>query len=148
MDGSAPTTEPTVNVPPCDLDAEAAVLSALFLAPEQCSLGSLEPKHFYSDANAWIYRAIRAVGADIVLVVHWLRDQGRLAQVGGQVYVAQIVDATPCVANNSAHAEVIKECFRRRVLIAAFQRCTAELYAGSLSAGDAWRRMKECCDAC
>ncbi len=45
----------------------------------------------------------------------------------------------------AADAAIVRECVRRRVLIAAFQRCTAELYAGSLSAQDAWSRMKEVC---
>ncbi len=141
-DGSAPA-ETDARVPPHDMDAEAAVLSALFL--DQTLTVKLEPEHFYSDANAWIMRAIQAVGADIVLVVHWLKQAGRLGQVGGQAYVAQVVDATPAVANVAAHAALVKELWRRRVLIAAFQRCEAELYAGTLSPQDAWSRMKEVC---
>jgi replicative DNA helicase len=143
-DGSSPL-EPTVNVPPHDLDAEAAVLSSMFLDPTV--IVSLDAEHFYADANAWIYRAISVASPDIVLVAHWLREQGRLDQIGGQRYLAQIVDATPAVANVWKYADIVKECWRRRVLIAAFQRCVAELYAGSLAAGDAWKRMKECCDA-
>jgi len=144
MDGSAPETE--TRIPPHDLDAEAAVLSALFLAPEQVGLGALEPEHFYSDANGWIYRAIRAVGADIVLVVHWLRNAQRLGQVGGQAYVAQVVDATPCVANAQAHGAVIKQCWRRRVLIRSLQQVTAELYSGVTTPEAAWARVKEACE--
>ncbi len=150
MDGSAPTSEPSVNVPPHDAAAEQAVLSALFLDPTITV--ELEPDHFYFDANAWVYRAVRAVGPDPVLTAHWLRDQQRLGQVGGQPYLLTLIDGYPKVATTqaaaTAYAAIVRECFRRRVLIAAFQRCTAELYAGSLSAGDAWRRMKECCDVC
>ncbi len=140
-DGSAPADD--ARVPPSCMDAEAAVLSALFLDPG--ATVELEPEHFYSDANRWIYRAVRAVGADIVLVAHWLKQQGALGRVGGQVYLAQIVDATPAVARVADHAALVRECWRRRVLIAAFQRCEAELYAGTLSPQDAWSRMKEVC---
>jgi replicative DNA helicase len=148
MDGSAPDLSAAITperIPPHDLDAEAAVLSALFLSPGLTV--ELKPEHFYADANAWIFRAIRATPAptDIVLVAAWLRDQKRLYQVGGTPYLAQIVDATPCVANVAAHAAIVRECWRRRVLIAAFQQVTAELYHG-LSADEAWRTMKEKCN--
>lgn len=144
MDGSAPDLI-DANVPPHAMDAEAAVISALFLAPG--TVVDLEPEHFYSDANRLVFLAIRdSEPADIVTVVHLLRSRQQLGRVGGQSYVAQLADATPAVAHAPAHAAIVRECFRRRVLIAAFQRCTAELYAGSLSAGDAWRRMKAACD--
>jgi replicative DNA helicase len=147
MDGNAPEpVETDARVPPQSLDAEAAVLSALFLSPGLTV--ELEPEHFYSDANRLIYQAILDTApADIVTVCRTLRDRKQLGRVGGQGYVAMIVDATPCVANVAAHAALVREMWRRRVLIAAFQRCEAELYHGALSAGEAWRRMKECCDA-
>lgn len=141
MDGSPPPPDP-VRVPPHDLDAEAAVLSALFLAPDTDV--ALEPEWFYSDANAWICRAIIATSPpDIVTVAHWLREQKRLAEVGGTPYLARIVDATPAVANVAAHAAIVRECWRRRRLIEVLAEVTVELYAG-LAADEAWRRVKEC----
>lgn len=143
MDGSTPPAETEARVPPCDLDAEAAILSALFIDPS--TQVELEPEHFYADANAWIYRAILATApADIVTVAHWLRAQGRLAQIGGQPYLALITDCTPAVANVAAHAAIVRECWRRRVLIRVFAQVQAELYAG-LGADEAWRRVREEC---
>ena len=143
-----PPVEPPApdRIPPHNLDAEAAVLSAHFVAPTTVDL---EPEHFYSDANRLIFAAIRACGdgpVDVIAVADHLRRAGTMHRVGGAAYLAMIVDATPCVANVAAHAAIVRECWRRRVLIRAFQQCVAELYAGDLSAADAWRRMREVCE--
>src|SRR5215207_9092725 len=88
------------RVPPHDLDAEAAVLSAILLSREALDrvLEILRPEHFYSDANGRIYEASQQLALagtpiDIVSVASWLRDRERLAQIGGPSYLAQIADA-------------------------------------------------------
>ena len=126
------------RVPPNDLDAEAAVLSAVLLDADafdrvQEVLGS---EHFYSDANRRIYEAVLDLKSltgqpvDIVSVSGWLRDRNRLAQVGGTPYLAQLTDATPAIAHVENHARIIREKWRLRQLISTCQRVTAEGYAG------------------
>jgi replicative DNA helicase len=128
---------PIVNgrVPPHDLDAEAAVLSAIMLSREALDrvLEILKPEHFYSDANGRIYEASQALALsgtpiDIVSVASYLRDRERLAQIGGASYLAQLADATPAVAHVGAHAQVVYEKWRLRALIATCQRVSAEGY--------------------
>ena len=102
--------------PPHNLEAEAAVLSACLLkrdaiARVQGVLGA-DGRHFYSDANAAVFDALCAVAADgkpvdLVTVADRLRDSEKLAIVGGTAYLAQIVDATPAVANVVAHAAIV-----------------------------------------
>ncbi|MEQ9323588.1 MAG: DnaB-like helicase N-terminal domain-containing protein, partial [Polyangiaceae bacterium] len=57
--GDPPREPPVVagRVPPHDLDAEAATLSACMLDRDALDsvLELLEPEHFYSEANARIY---------------------------------------------------------------------------------------------
>src|SRR3972149_6364052 len=109
------------RVPPRDLDAEAVVLSAVVLAP-YVSLPQLEflrPEHFYSNANRVIFEAVRSLDADasvidLVRVKGWLHDHGKLEQAGGPPYLTQAVEATPSVANVSAHAETIVLKWRAR----------------------------------
>src|SRR5580698_4593920 len=107
---------PIVNgrVPPHDLDAEAAVLSAVLLSRDALDrvLEILKPEHFYSDANGRIYEAALALASagkpvDHVQIASYLRDRERLAQVGGPSYIAQLADATPAVAHVGAHAQVV-----------------------------------------
>jgi replicative DNA helicase len=123
----APLAPSGGRVPPNDLDAEAAVLSAVLLDADafdrvQEVLGS---EHFYSDANRRIYEAVLDLKSlsgqpvDIVSVAGWLRDRNRLAQVGGTPYLH--------VEN---HARIIREKWRMRQLISTCQRVTAEGYEG------------------
>src|SRR5690606_35293651 len=58
----------------------------------------------------------------------YLRDRGRLDQIGGTPYLAQLVDATPAVAHVDEHARTIREKWRLRSLIATCQRFAAEGY--------------------
>ncbi|AGP32793.1 DNA helicase [Sorangium cellulosum So0157-2] len=123
------------RVPPHDLDAEAAVLSAILLHRDALDrvLEILKSEHFYSEANSRIYEAAQELASggtpiDIVSVASWLRDRERLAQVGGAAYLAQLADATPAVAHVGAHARVVYEKWRVRQLIATCQRVAAEGY--------------------
>lgn len=142
------------RVPPCDLDAEAAVLSSLFLLSRseasRCSplcecadcanadaitegvYAALRREHFYSDANGWIFEAARscveAGACDIVTVASWLRAREMLAAVGGPGYLVQIADATPAVANLRAHVAIVVRLFALRKLIATCQTIAAEGY--------------------
>jgi replicative DNA helicase len=126
------------RVPPNELDAEAAVLSAVLLDADAFDRVQevLAPEHFYADANRRIYEAVldlkSAAGqpVDIVSVATWLRDRNRLAQVGGTPYLAQLADATPAVAHVENHARLIREKWRLRQLISTCQRFAAEGYAG------------------
>jgi replicative DNA helicase len=123
------------RVPPHDLDAEAAVLSAMLLDRMALDLvvNVLLPEHFYSKANGAIFEAAVTLSlsnspVDIVTVAAWLRDRERLQQVGGASYLAQIADAVPSVANVEAYAKVVREKWRVRQLIAQCQRIAAEGY--------------------
>jgi replicative DNA helicase len=123
------------RVPPHDLDAEAAVLSAVLLSSEAFDAVSdvLRHEHFYSDANRRIYEAIVELQSngrpvDVVAVATWLRDRERLQQIGGTPYLAQLTDSIPAVAHVEAHARVVREKWRVRQLIATCQRFAAEGY--------------------
>jgi replicative DNA helicase len=123
------------RVPPHDLDAEAAVLSAVLLSRAALDrvIDVLKPEHFYSDANGRIYEAAVALALagtpiDIVSVASYLRDRERLGQVGGPSYLCQLADATPAVAHVGAHALIVYEKWRMRALIATCQRVAAEGY--------------------
>lgn len=121
------------RVPPHDLDAEGAVLSAVLLGSEAFDAVQelLQVEHFYSEANGRIYEAVVALQqeqrpVDLVSVAGWLRDRERLAQVGGTPYLIQVTEATPAVANVEAHARTIREKWRVRELIKTCQRFAAE----------------------
>jgi replicative DNA helicase len=147
--GSESETE-LADVAPNDLDAEGIVLAH---ALEHGPIDGLLPKHFYSDANRRIYEAVRMLQVrgepiDVVAVKRELQKDNRLAQVGGVTYLAVLTDRQPWAseAHVKAHAEAIRELYRRRVLSDAALKLRVELRAGEVESGAAWARFKEICD--
>ncbi len=134
-DPAAEVRESAGRVPPSDTDAEAAVLSSILLSGEAFDQVQeiLTVDHFYVEANRRVYEAVLELASknrsiDIVSVAGYLRDRGRLDQVGGTPYLAHLVDATPAVAHVEEHARTIREKWRLRSLIATCQRFAAEGY--------------------
>lgn len=134
-------TQSTSNggrMPPHSLDVEAAVLSAVFLDATGARLDEVRtvvrPETFYSRAHGIIFEAVCALAdrggqIDVVTVLQMLRDQGRAEQVGGAAYLAQLVDATPAIANVQEHARILREHHRVRQTVHLAQRIAAEGYS-------------------
>lgn len=127
----------TTGVPPHDLDAEGAVLSACLNAPERVDeLRSVlaDGEAFYADANRRIFEAMVALAdggttVDVVSVAKRLREIDRLAQVGGTPYLAQLMDATPQTSNYVEHAHATRDLWRTRRVIRLSQMRVGEAYA-------------------
>lgn len=131
----APAVVVDGRVPPHDLDAEAAVLSACML--DQGAMDSvvdiLRPEHFYSEAHRRIFEAcidLQAQGkpVDIVQVGTWLKTRQRAESIGGLAYLTEILNAAPAVANARPYADTIVAKSKVRQVIATCQRVAAEGY--------------------
>ena len=125
------------SVPPHDLDAEAAVLSAVLVDPNAMPrvAHALRPDHFFSEAHRRVYEACWTVFAsggpvDVVTVATALRDSGRIPQVGGMSYLTQLLNAAPAVANLKAYAAVVLTKWTARQAIYQCQLVAARGYAG------------------
>ncbi|MEY2930865.1 MAG: hypothetical protein RL033_1614 [Pseudomonadota bacterium] len=123
------------RVPPHDLDAEAAVLSAVMLSSDAFDRVAefLKPEFFYSGANQRVFEAVLALQGesrpvDVVTVAGWLRDRGVLQQIGGTPYLAQLTDAIPTMAHVEAHGRAVKEKWRLRRVISTCQDFAAQGY--------------------
>ena len=125
------------RVPPHDLDAEAAVLSAVM--NDKLSFDKvaefLQSDHFYSEAHRRVFEAcidlsMKGTTPDIVSVASWLRDRDRLSQVGGMAYLTTVLNAAPALANVVGYGRTIHEKWRIRQLILTCQRVTAQGYGG------------------
>lgn len=132
------------SVPQQNLDAEAAVLSAALLSQEAAdeAMCAVSSGDFYSDANRRIMGAIEQLCADgaavdVVAVAELLRAEGKLEQIGGPRYLAQISDATPAIAHVAAHAKIVADLGRVRRACATFKALAAEAYS-SIEDVDAW----------
>lgn len=123
------------RVPPNDLDAEAAVLSAMLLSPSKAdeAVTFLTNASFYSDANQAVFEAIRDLRAtgqptDTVAVAARLRSNGLLRRAGGVAYLARLTDATPAVGHLATHCRIVQALAYQRAVLATCHEILAEGY--------------------
>jgi hypothetical protein len=112
------------KVPPHNLEAEAAVLAGVLRKPEILAelLPILEPSDFYSPAHALTFRACRTLAAkgapvDMRTVADLLNAQGKLEEVGGVPYFANLVEDPVSAAHAAYHARIVREHAARRKAI-------------------------------
>lgn len=129
-------SEPESRIPPHDLRAEAAVLSAVLVDPVALAKVSplVRPEAFYAEAHRRIFEAAESIAAegrpvDVVQVATWLQDHDRLGQVGGFAYLSEIPNAAPVAANVEHYAETVARKARVRGLLLACHRILAQGYA-------------------
>jgi replicative DNA helicase len=127
--GDAPEN---ARIPPHDLRAEAAVLSACMVDPSalDSAASMLTASHFYSEAHRRVFEACIALSGagkpvDLVQVATWLKDNSRLAQAGGVAYVTELLGSAPAVVNVEAYATTVMQKAQLRALLLACQRIEA-----------------------
>jgi replicative DNA helicase len=132
------------RVPPHDLSAEAAVISACLVDASAVDLAIpiVRPEDFYAESHRRIFEAIgdlhaKVKPADVVQVATWLRDHDRLLQIGGMSYLTEILNAAPAVAHVEVYAETVARKARVRRMQQTAQRIVAESYA-AIADEDDW----------
>ncbi len=125
------------RIPPQALDAEMAVLGAMLLSADavEDALEILKPEHFYKEAHQKIFAAMKTLvergqAVDIVTLSEELKTAKLLTQVGGEVYLTQLVDKVATAAHVKHYAEIVYKKFVVRDLIQTathlVQRCYKE----------------------
>ena len=113
-----------LRVPPHSQEAEQAVLGGLMLDPlafEQVG-DKLRDEDFYFHDHRVIFRVIDELAErnqpfDAMVVSERLKTIEKLEDVGGNDYLAALVDSVPSAANIAAYAEIIREHSLLRRLI-------------------------------
>ena len=112
------------KMPPQAVDIEEAVLGALMLERDALSnvIDILKPDSFYREAHKLIFESIvqlfnNSEPVDIKTVVHQLRRNGKLDEVGGAYYIADLTTRVNSAANIEYHARIISEQSIKRELI-------------------------------
>lgn len=95
--------------------AEKAVLGGVLIDAEALKTvrPMLEPSDFYNSLHGEIYGCMAAlydkgVAVDLVSLVEYLRDQGRLDKIGGAGYLSSLADECASTVNIEHHARIIK----------------------------------------
>ncbi len=114
----------TQRVPPQDIDAEMAVLGAVFIEGDAISraMEILDETCFYRTAHQRIFRAAAKLfdnrqPVDVITMADILQKSGELESVGGNLYLIELAEKVPTAANVEYHARIVLEKALARKLI-------------------------------
>ncbi len=118
------SNQDALRIPPQAIEAEQAVLGALFLDGEAVALAMemVDSSYFYKNSHRLIFSAITELfeknkEIDLLTVSEQLKQQGVLEEAGGHYYLAEISNSTPTSANIKNHLDIIKQKALSRRLI-------------------------------
>jgi replicative DNA helicase len=135
------------RVPPQDIEAERAVLSALLLENNAIHsvLNEIKPEDFYHPSHQQIYRAMLALQdenepVDLHTLADYLTTLKKLDSVGGHVFLSELADYEATAANVLHHAKIVRDKALKRNLIRV---ATQVVEASHESAGRAEQLLDE-----
>lgn len=112
------------RLPPQNIEAEQAVLGAIFLEPSSLTLASeiLIPEDFYRAAHQKIFNCMLALSdkgkaVDLVTVTEELSAAKLIEDIGGVSYLSELAGAVPTAANIEYYAKIVEEKSLLRRLI-------------------------------
>jgi replicative DNA helicase len=115
-----------ILVPPHSAETEEAVLGSLLIDSEAILkvAGFLQPENFYVVKNQWVYDAMqklhdRREPIDLLTVSQELAKIGKLDEVGGESYIAQLTTMVPTALNVEAYGRAVESLSMRRKMITA-----------------------------
>ena len=123
------------RMPPQDLEAEQAVLSAMLISPRALAEVSdwLQPEDFYHAAHGILFSAICELSrfdgqVDQVTLADYLKGAGKLDEIGGVVYIGRIATEMATGANIRMHAPIIKKHALSRSLLSLSSTLAEKAY--------------------
>lgn len=121
--------------PPKSIEAEQGVLGALILDAAALPKVSdiLATGDFFARSHKFVFDAIAELvregkSVDPLSVFEQLAAAGNAEEVGGLVYLNQLAQGTPSVANLRRYAEIVVERSNQRRIIALSDEATARAY--------------------
>jgi len=127
-----------VKIPPHDVNAEGAVLSAMLLEDWAVARGIelIQEEYFYKPAHKFIFRAICSIfeqgkEIDLITIINELKRQGNFEKVGGTAYLTEIQDVVSSAASIESHATIVTEKAVLRKLISTAKEIEVQCYDSS-----------------
>jgi replicative DNA helicase len=110
-------TDLTDKLPPQSLEAERALLGCMLLSNESIDdvADLVRPKHFYLDKHRRIAEAICRLyegsfgGVDAVTLGEELEKRGELEEIGGHVYLHELMEAVPHAVHSRHYASIVRD---------------------------------------
>ena len=150
MNASGPSSDPidALRHAPASLEAERAVLGAIFVDPRAYErvAGFLRPDHFHHEAHAAVFARVVAMMAagetpGPITLRAWAEEG--LADHGGAAYLYELASCAAAVINAVEYARLIRDLWARRRCLDAAAAWVADLHGGELSAPEARARLEE-----
>lgn len=124
------------RVPPHNLEAEESVLGSMMLSGEAIAavVETIDAEDFYRSAHARVYRVCldlygKGEPVDAITVVEELKRKGQLGDVGGHLYIHNLVESVPTPASAKHYATIVSELALLRRLIDAGSKIVSKAYA-------------------
>ena len=121
--------------PPSSREAEQSVIGAILLNPELCDEVALiiRPDDFFYEPNRKIYQTIielwnESSTVDLTILVERLRQDGTLEDIGGELYLADLMNSVQVVGHVHRYAEIVRQHSDRRALIKACSKILQTAY--------------------
>ena len=115
-----------IKVPPHNIEAEKSVLGSVMIEKNAIIkiADLIHPEDFYYDTHATIYTAMEDLfnkrsPIDILTVSGWLKDNGKLDEIGGQTYLREICDEVLTASHVYQYGLIVKQKSTLRKLISA-----------------------------
>ena len=126
------------RVPPQSVEAEQAVLGAIFIENKSAIMVMeiLKTEDFYREAHRIIFNAIielttKNEPADMITIIEGLRKINKLEETGGIAYITSLANSVPTAANIMYHTNIVKEKSISRQLINVNTQIAAMAYEGA-----------------
>ncbi|MBN2690150.1 MAG: replicative DNA helicase [Gammaproteobacteria bacterium] len=133
-----------LKVPPHSIEAEQAVLGGVMLdnTAWEDVVTILTEQDFYQKAHKNIFQAISELSRrnepfDVITLAEYLKKNNQLDYSGGEVYLFELANNTPSVANISAYSNIVRErSVLRQLLDVANEVATSAYNPGTRSSNE------------
>ena len=109
---------------PNSIEAEKSVLSAIFLSrtAQDMAFESIDESTFYYDNNRKIFIALKSlydsnIPIDMTTITNELKNKGYLEEIGGVIYLTEVLNTESTAANISYYLKIIEDDSLLRRLI-------------------------------
>ncbi|MGA2927265.1 MAG: DnaB-like helicase N-terminal domain-containing protein, partial [Solirubrobacteraceae bacterium] len=134
-----------IAVPPHNLEAEKSVLGAVLLDERHLHAllveEHLRPEHFYREQHGLVFEAMLGLyngdhKIDQLTVAEALREQGKLAEIGGPEAIDELAGWVPAAGHARDYGRIVRDNAQMRALLSASYQIQASVLAREAPARD------------
>ena len=142
------------HLPPQSLETEESLLASILVDNRTYHdiVDIINPNDFYRSAHQKIFAAMTELFSkkepvDLSIITNCLREHGQLEEIGGPLYLTQLIDQVPLAVNAPHYARIVREksCLRTLIETANFiaKRCFEDQDNVSDILDDAQRKITD-----